>query len=101
MLVAVGVLRFIADQALPTIVLVLSIQTALNYVVLALYGGHLISQSVVYYELGDHWWWSVIKLEYQSRSLACLVYTIRQELFADSQDAGHMWQILSAAVPFA
>ena len=46
-LVAVGVLKCIADQALPTIVLVLTIQTALNYVVLAFYSGGCISSEII------------------------------------------------------
>ena len=100
-LVAVGVLKFIADQALPTIALVLSIQTALNYIVLALYSGHLVWQTEVYYDLGDPWWWNVVKVEYESRSVTCLASTIKKELSDGTQDVGHMWQIISAVVPFA
>ena len=100
-LVWVGVLKFIADQALPTILLVLSLQTALNYVVLALYSGHLGIRTPVIFYLGDPWWWNVVKVEYESRSVACLLSTIAEEFSDGTQDVGHMWQIISAVVPFA
>ena len=100
-LVAVGVLKFIAHQALPTIALVLSIQTALNYVVLALDSGHLAVLTYVFFYFADPWWWNVIKVEYESRSLDCLASTIKKEFSDSTHDVGHMWQIISAALPFA
>ena len=134
LLIALAVLKFVADQALPTFILLLSIQTGVNYVVLTLYSGHIVPRSMIDYALartdggtavvwavtapshvppyqigGTHdgwwsWWSSVVQVEFQSRSVGCLLYTITKDKLSDvghEADAGHVWQIISAALPFA
>mgnify|MGYP001584753329 FL=1 len=101
MLFAVGVLKFIADQILPTIALVLSIQTALNYVVLAFCRGHLLIGTCAYYHFADPWWWTIVMVDYESRSLTCLLYTLINDFGRMAAAAGLKWQILSGALPFA
>ena len=51
LLVITAVLKFVADQALPTFILLLSIQIGVNYVVLTLYSGHVVPRSMMHYTL--------------------------------------------------
>ena len=136
LLIVLAVLKFVADQALPTMILLLSIQTALNYVVLTVYSGHVVPRHMMdytlpygsfpsgamvstggppshvpSYQIGNardtqwwSWWSSVVQVEFQSRSVGCLLYTITKDVLTDfgqEADVGHFWQIISAVVPFA
>ena len=105
LLLAIGLLKFLADQAVPTVALLLTLQTAVNYVVLTFFSGSVRAPIVtdtigIIYDVEPPWWLNVIALEYRSRSLRCLLYTLHQDFTQDQADIAHVWQVISAVTPF-
>ena len=89
MALTVSLLEFLSNQTIPTLVMVVVIQASFNYTILIMYG----SQYGVTYA-------DTPRMEYSSRTTACVLYTARRELSVLQHDLSHALQLLCSFIPF-
>jgi hypothetical protein len=87
-----GVLNFMLEQQIPTLLLAVVLQSTFNY--------FLMFTNQAYFSLSmPDGYFDVIVKEYQSRLLQCLESIIRRDVGDIQRTPGQMWQIFSSTIP--